>query len=67
MYDDSIPVEVVGAIAVIAFFTGAWAGVWADSMAVNHDRNTRECTIACPGNVESIKSGDDCYCKLEGK
>lgn len=61
--DSSTAVGVVIAIAALTFFAGVWAG----SMAVEHDHDTRECTIACPGNVESIKSGDNCYCKLEKK
>lgn len=29
------------------------------------DFNNRDCTIACPGNAESIQYKGECYCKLE--
>lgn len=56
------PIWVVAAFAlVIAFFLGAALSI------APFDFNTRDCTIACPGNSESIEWKGACYCKMEGK
>lgn len=55
-------VVAVGVVAALgAFFLGA-------AVSISHfDFNTRDCTITCPGNAESIEWKGACYCKLEGK
>lgn len=46
---------------LIIFVAGMFCG------SPKFDFNTRDCTIACPGNAESIQYRGECYCKLEGK
>jgi len=45
----------------IVFLMGALFGT------LPYEKNTRDCTIVCPGNAESIEWKGTCYCKLEVK
>jgi len=44
----------------IVFLMGALVGT------LPYEENTRDCTIICPGNAESIEWKGSCYCKTEG-
>lgn len=65
--DNSRPVLMMGRtvdlilVGMSFFFLGFVSGF----ESRNSEINTQECTIACPGNAESIKIEDDCYCKLQ--
>ena len=39
--------------------------VYIAHMLWSSNLDTRECTILCPGQAESIRYQDACYCKVE--